>query len=117
MTARAVAIRMYAGIRPEPVLIVEPRWWSPAELCKDSRFKMSNETGSYYDWGATLTVEEFRELHERYRSDLKGGLYATSGWRAVIDPMVQVIDGALAGGVGTISHIEVTVFEWESGLG
>lgn len=117
MSARSVIIKLYSGIRLEPALIVEPRWWNAEELCRDPRFVESNETGSYFDWEATLSIDEFKMLHERYRHAAQSGLFMLPDWQRVIGPMIQVLDAALAGGIGTITKIEVSVFEWESGLG
>jgi hypothetical protein len=43
--------------------------------------------------------------------------YASPDWQRVIQPQAQIIDGALAGGLGQLASVTVTVFEWESGLG
>lgn len=96
-------------------LELEPRWWPAEELCRDPRFTRTNETGSYFDWDAKLTPAEFQELHDRFLEATRGGLFADPGWQKVIAPKLQLIDLALAGGIGTIDRCEVGVHEWESG--
>ena len=78
---------------------------------------MTNETGSYYDWSVDLTEDEFKAMHEAFRPQATSGVYGAADWQRVIQPQIQVIDGAMAGALGKISKINVTVFEWESGLG
>jgi hypothetical protein len=96
---------------------IEPRWWDAEVLCADSRFTMSNETGSYFDWSADLTAAEVRDLHESFRPQAMSGLYGLPDWQKIIQPQLQAIDGALAGALGQIAKVSVQVFEWESGLG
>jgi hypothetical protein len=118
MAAKSVTIRFYrVGGSDEPALRVEPRWWDADELCADPRFTMTNETGSYFDWSADLTVAEFRAMHEDFRPLATSSFYEAPDWQEIIQPRMQVIDGALSGALGEIEKINVTVFEWESGLG
>ncbi len=118
MTAKSVVISFHTyGGSSAPVLRIEPRWWDPEALCADPRFSMTNETGSYIDWRADLTEDDFRALHEAFRPQATSGIYGIADWQRVIQPQLQVIDGALAGALGAISNVKVTVLEWESGLG
>jgi hypothetical protein len=118
VTAKSVVVTFRTvGGSSEPDLRIEPRWWDPEVLCADSRFKMTNETGSYLDWTATLTKDEFRVINEAFRSRAVSGYYASPDWQRIIQPQAQIIDGALAGGLGQLASVTVTVFEWESGLG
>jgi hypothetical protein len=103
------------SIGRDNVLTFEPRWWNPHELTKDRRFVRSNETGSYFDWKATLKEKEFIELHESFRADATGGIYNHPHWQARIQPLVQLIDLAIAGALGPLTRFDVQVFEWESG--
>jgi hypothetical protein len=118
MAGKSITITFHVKDRSaKPVLNVEPRWWDADALCADPRFKMSNETGSYYDWSADLTVKEFRDLHEAFRPQATSGVYAAPDWQKIIQPKIKAMDYALAGAHGKISNIHVQVAEWESGLG
>jgi hypothetical protein len=98
------------------VLVIEPRWWDTEELRSNPKFSKSNETGSYFDWDADFTEAEFRLLHEHFRPLATLGRYADSDWQKRIQPQLHILDAALAGGLGTIAKIHVSVYEWESGL-
>ena len=118
MAAKSVIIRFYkVGGSSEVALQIEPRWWDADELCKDPRFEMTNETGSYFDWSADLTAAEFRDMHEAFRPRATSRFYGAPDWQKIIQPQMQVIDGMVAGALGEISKVNVKVFEWESGLG
>jgi hypothetical protein len=100
----------------EAQLHLEPRWWPADELCRDPRFKHTNQTGSYGDWDAELSEEEFSELHERYRPLATGGVWSDPAWQKRIQPQLRILDAVLDGGLGTISCFHVCAFEWDSGL-
>jgi hypothetical protein len=98
-------------------LRVEPRWWDADKLYADPRFTMISETGSYFDWSANLTVAEFLAMHDAFRPLATSSFYEAPDWQGIIQPRMQVIEGALAGALAEIEKINFTVFEWESGLG
>ena len=98
-----------------PILIIEPPWWDADELMKDNRFVVSNETGSYFDHDADLSVEEAKDLHSKYREEAITGLYGGEAWQKRIRPMLEELDKAFGLGADKYSHFHVTVFEWESG--
>jgi hypothetical protein len=50
---------------------------------------MTNESGSYFDWSADLTLDEFREMHTAFRAQMTSGLYAAPDWQKVIQPTIQ----------------------------
>jgi hypothetical protein len=52
MAAKVVNICFYGmDSASKPLACIEPRWWDAEVLCADSRFTMTNESGSYFDWG------------------------------------------------------------------
>lgn len=112
----ALGIKVTGYVGDRCVLNVEPRWWDADTLTKDPRFTGSNDTGSYPDWDADLTVEELRELHERYRPKASSGIYGFPEWQRRIAPDVAAIDSVLAGEKGELSGFHVLVFTWDSGL-
>ena len=97
-------------------LELEPRWWPEEVLCADPRFSQSNETGSYNDWDAKLSIAEFRELHERFRPEASKGIFADADWQAINQPQLQIIDLAINGALRSLDRAEVGVHEWESGF-
>jgi hypothetical protein len=117
VAAKSVLLQFYTlGGFSEPALRIEPRWWDADEVSRDPRFVISNDTGSYSDWNADLTDAEFQAMHDHFRSQATVGIYQSDDWQRVIRPQLQVIDGVLSGALGSISKVNVTVFEWESGL-
>lgn len=112
----ALGIKLTAYVGDRCVFNVEPRWWDADALTEDPRFTRSNDTGSYPDWDADLTVDELRELHERFRAKASAGIYGFPEWQRRIAPVIAEIDSALAGEKGELSGSHVLVFTWDSGL-
>lgn len=94
---------------------MEPPWWPKQELRQDQRFKKSAENG-YLDCSAILSITELSEIHERFRPLATLGIYECKPWQDIIRPMIIALDDALCGKTGNISHFNICVFEWESGL-
>ncbi len=94
---------------------MEPPWWPEQELRNDRRFKKSAEDG-YLDYSAILSIAELREIHERFKSLASFGIYECKAWQDIIRPMIIALNNALYGKTENISHFNVCVFEWESGL-
>ena len=99
------------------ILKMEPPWWNADQLSEDDRFVVSNDTGSYFDYDANVSVKEMRELHEEFRLAAVTGVYGCDGWQKVINPMIQRLDEALYSQPDVYSCFHITVFEWETGLG
>jgi hypothetical protein len=98
------------------LLRMEPPWWNVQLLRKDPRLTESNETGGYRDYDADLSLEEARELHERFKPAAMQGIYQYEGWQQIIQPMLIELDLAFSQRAAEFSHFHVCVFEWESGL-
>ncbi len=114
--AKSVSVSVYVAGATTASQHLEPHWWPADKLRHDARFKRSNDTGSCNDWTATLSEDEFRQMHEELRPLATTGLYGRDGWRPRVQPQLQQLDASLNGAPGTIGHVEVKVFEWESGL-
>ncbi len=113
MAGQSINICFYGQrVPPRSILKVEPRWWDAANLCADSRFAKTSDSGSYLDLNAYLTVEEFIMIHEKFRPRSTAGVYTAQEWQVIIQPKLQAIDGALAGTLGKISQIHVQVAGW-----
>jgi hypothetical protein len=65
------------------------------------------KSGSYFDWTADLSSDEFREMHETFRAQTAYGMYAATDWQKVLQPKMQAIGDAMAGTLGEISRINV----------
>lgn len=118
MAATIVVLHFHGlGFSGTPQLSVEARWWEPKALFETNRFESTtNDTSGSREWQATFEVSEFKVLHEKFRKKAKSGLFGTPGWREVIDPIMQSIDLALAGGLGVdVDEVVVEIFEHESG--
>ena len=105
----------FFGQRPaaKALLSVEPRWWDADELCADSRFAKTHDCGSHFDWDVDLTVNEFCDLHEKFRRRAVSSIYAGPERRAIIRRHMEDIDGAIAGTLGTIAKIHVNIAVWQ----
>jgi len=100
----------------ETLLDLEPMWWSADTLMRDPRFvEERDETGSYLDYTADLTVAEARQLHEQFREEAVTGLYGDEGWRERTHPLLHQLDAAFGPRAHEFGRFLVRVFEWESG--
>jgi hypothetical protein len=117
MSAKSVRITFFTVLTcSRPKLELEPNWWPAETLSRDPRFVLKITNPGYSDWEADFTEAAFREMNEGFRSRAYEGVYRYPGWQKVIAPKMQLIDAALAGGLGEIAYVRVLVFEWESGL-
>jgi hypothetical protein len=114
--AFSVQVFGYSRATGEKALELELRWWVPGMLWDDPRFIHSNDTGSYSDYDADLSVEEMRELHERFLPAATSGVFEHPHWQAVLQPKLRRLHDALYERADEFSHFRVNVFEWESGL-
>ena len=113
--AFSVKIEGIAKKKGKVLLNMEPPWWDESNLINDERFVKSNE-GGYLDYDADVSLEEMREMHDRFRSAATRGVYACEEWQEIIQPMLREIEEALYIFGGLYSHFHINVFEWESGL-
>ena len=112
----AFAVRLigYAKSNDSALVDIEPSWWDPHELMCDARFVQSNDTGSYFDYDADLSVAETRELHERFKPAASG---RGDKYQEAVRPMIERLDALFTSDESGLSHFHVRVFQWESGLG
>ena len=118
MAAKFVVLNFYGcGFAGAPQLSVEVRWWDADKLLATNRFESTpDDESGLGEWQATFDMDEFKKLHEKFRKNTKSGLFGTSSWREVIDPIMQTIDLALVGGLGVdVDEVVVEIFEHESG--
>ena len=109
--AFSVKIKGFAKDSKKILLEMEPPWWDTNQLKKDNRFVISNDTGSYFDYDADVSVEEMKEIHERFRPASNSGVFKCDDWQ----PMINDLDKALYSDSANYSHFHINVFEWESG--
>lgn len=114
----AFSVRITGYAKSGEVLFeFEPGWWSSDELKRNSRFAMSNDTGSYFDYDADFSLDDAIALHEHIKPHTLTGLYAMPGWREKIAPQMAQLEDTLYTHASSFSCLHVNVFEWESGLG
>jgi hypothetical protein len=113
--AFAVRIIGFTDGGAELTFEMAPPWWPERELREDPRFRASISDG-YLDYDADLSVEETRDLHERFKGRATQGVYAFASWQAIIQPMIGELDRILAAPVAHRPRFHMCVFEWESGL-
>jgi hypothetical protein len=110
-----VWITGYSGDFKSDTINFELKWWNTDFLKKDKRF-IHTWGGSYSDYVAELSVEEARELHEKFRLEAVSGVYGSDGWQEILQPVLNALDNAVSKGEESKStHFRVTVAEWESG--
>ncbi len=88
-------------------------WWPHDQLMKDSRFSEHYYYG-YHDYSAELTVDEARELHERFKPNAES--YVNIYQPDKIISMLATLDNALTENADKYESIIVKLSEWESGL-
>jgi len=91
-------------------------WWDADLLINSSRFTVSNETGSYADYDADLSIDDMRALHEHFRPAAKSGVFKWKEWQESIQPEMKELDTALYEQANQYDHFHVNVYEWESGF-
>ena len=110
----SVRISATSGKDGSELLYLEPRWWEARQLMDDPRFEVS-QTAGYVDLDADFSLQEFRELHERFKQNAITGLWGGDAWQEIIPPQLKVIEDVIAFAAETDAQFHVTVFEWESG--
>lgn len=118
---------------------IEPSWWRVDEVKKllTCNWKVSNDTGSYHDKDADISVEQARMLHahfapealeriafneqcikaERRKSDKYAAIRLADYVKYVarLRTEFDLIDSAVGVGCDQLSRFHVCIFEWESG--
>jgi hypothetical protein len=98
------------------LLDIEPPWWDAVQLREDARFIETCNTPGYLDYEADVSLEEMREVHERYRHAATTDVYEYDKWQEIIRPMMLELDKALYSQFDEYLNFHITIFEWESGL-
>lgn len=132
----------FTGIDKDGVtqLDIEPHWWTISELGDRVELKWvkSNETGSYTDQGADMSVDEARVLHLQFRQELaelivynedcikdeeestdKHAAQRLAEYTKYVESLkanLNALDLAVGDNAPNFSHFHVCIFEWESGL-
>jgi hypothetical protein len=83
---------------------------------RDERFSPILQTHGYLEYGADLSVNETRKLHQQFLPEARAETYRLCGWPEIIQPQIAALDVALSETGNQFSHFRVYVFEWESGL-
>ena len=104
----AVSIRIWGVAKDGATRFsIDPVYWWNTDVCKDKRFTRTNDTGSYDDFDADLSIEEFKVLHERYKKEDARGTWKDE---------IAILDKAVYEEADQYSHIHVCVYEWDSGM-
>ena len=113
--AFSVKITGYAKTDGRKLLQMEPYWWNAGELMHDARFRESSK-GRYHDYSADLSLDEVRELYERY----KGNITTNNQWLWLklrrLTPGCRKLYSALFSRASRYSYFDVDVVEWDPGL-
>jgi predicted P-loop ATPase/GTPase len=138
--AYSIRFTVFSKENGSVLLSIEPSWWSVNELKKSLKVNwvVSNDTGSYRDEDADISVAEARELHAQFKPIVmesiafntqcieseksKTDKYASKRLADYTDCVacykaeVESIESALEDDVARSSRFHVCIFEWESGL-
>jgi hypothetical protein len=118
---------------------IEPTWWKISELAKlvKIHWVTTNETGSYSDDDADISADEFRILHEHFKSVLveliafnvgclesykkytdEHAAARVEGYTKYVSQLqgeLQTLESALGEDADKFAHFHLCVFEWDSG--
>ena len=94
----------------------EPHWWDARELVSDNRFIETRRNQTDYDYDADLSLEELRELHERYKRDFTRFHKWLCFKFGKLAPSCKKLQKAMTYRSYRYSHFHVTISERESGL-
>lgn len=119
---------------------IEPEWWVQSELGRHVSFKWisSDDTGSYSDSDADISIDEARILHDQFRPRLKKLIaYNTKCLKSYekdagpdaallaeeyaeyvseLQSHLTALDSAVGRDAEKFSHFHICIFEWDSGL-
>ena len=95
---------------------MKPSWWSSYRLIKDDRFESFEVNRGYLDYGATLSIDEMRVLHENFKNDTKTAAPSTPEWQKIIDSNIEDLEVVLYEKSNDYSKFSVNINEWESGF-
>jgi hypothetical protein len=128
------------GRNGKELLSMEPHWWDIAKLGERVNFNWitSNDTGSYRDEDADISIDEAHILHDQFKPELlrliadarksvewyknsadgkaSTALKEYSDYLEKLQSSLNTLDNAVGEGAGDFSHFHVCVFEWESGF-
>ena len=104
--AFSVKIIGFPKIKGQDNFEIKPYWWNEYQLMNDKRFTESNFYPGYLDFDAALSIDEMRELHERYRDS--GKKYYQSEFELLNTVLYEQSD--------QFSDFQITIKEWESGM-
>ena len=91
----------------EALWSIEAPWWKTHELIADPRFKDASWCPGYADYEAVMIVDEAKSLAAIYAPNA-----TFDHWKK---PMKE-LDRMLANHDGRLNRVQITVFEWSSGL-
>ncbi len=112
----AIKITGYSKTNHRMLMDVEPDWWNAEELVQDSRFIECIKRRFYRNYEADLSLEEVRDLHERYKNNVNTvQKFLCSKLRRASSPC-QKLHGVLFRAFDNYSHFRVEIFEQELGL-
>ncbi len=118
---------------------IEPNWWNISDLGKlvKLNWAKTNETGSYSDEDADVSIDEARILHEHFKPVLLKQIAFNVGclesykkdtdehaasrvqqytnYVAELRENLQTIDIALGEDADKFAHFHLCIFEWDSG--
>ncbi len=121
---------------------IEPHalWWDIAELLKAiaPNWVVTNETGSYEDEDADISLDEARKLHQLFKPKLlrliedgtesieraktRTDKYAAqvladdTTYVERLNAELETIESALGKDAGSFSHFHICIFEWDTGM-
>lgn len=95
---------------------MEPYWWNASDLRHDKRFKESSRHGRYRDYAADLSLDEVRELYNRY----KGNITTNKEWLWFslrrLTPGCRKLYRVLFSSAYRYAYFHIDVVEWDPGL-
>ena len=92
---------------------IEPTWWDIESL--KSKIKFREELDYYLDLYATISKNEFIQLHKSFLKSATSGVYSDKSWKGIIKDDVNKMDESIND--ESIVQYEIWIYEWESGLG
>ena len=136
----AYSIRLEGmGADGSTVFSIGPYWWKISDLGKNIKINWvsSNDTGSYSDEDADISINEARILHEQFKPELekliafnvkllksiktraeKNAASQIMLYQECItrhQSMMTLLDSAVGNEARNVSHFHVCIFEWDSG--
>lgn len=109
-----LSVRGFSKIDGKQMFYLEPFWWKWNEFKSEPTVKEVLDA-FYLDYEATLSPEELRQIHERFKQHAQDN-YQTEERQNLLKTRIDELDWATGDGASQFSYFIAGLYEWDSGM-